>query len=65
MRLKEQRLDGATALRADVRLAASVDALVSCGAAAVGQEHRGGALGAGLRGWVGVGGFGGFSFIYL
>lgn len=48
--LEQQLVDRAPALRADVRFAASVDALVSCGAAAVGQEHRRGALGAGLRG---------------
>lgn len=48
--LEQQLVDTAPALRADVRFAASVDALVSCGAAAVGQEHRRGALGAGLQG---------------
>lgn len=47
--LKQQLVDRAPALWADVRFAAAVDALVSCGAAAVGQEHRRGALGAGLE----------------
>lgn len=40
VRLKQQLLHWAPALGADVWFAASVDALVSCRAAAVGQEHR-------------------------
>lgn len=47
--LEPQLVDRAPALWADVWFAAAVDALVSCGAAAVGQEDRRGALGAGLE----------------
>lgn len=47
--LKQQLLNRAPALGADVWFAALVDALVSCRAAAVGQEHRRRTLRAGLE----------------